>query len=78
MKTRMKSLLFFAGAMLLSAAEAYTLDCQSDKCTVTCANGQFVGTMYWNGSQWSDGIRSSMDKNKLADQMVAAQGSACR
>jgi len=79
MKTRMKSLLFFAGAMLLSTAEAYSLDCgQSDKCTVTCDNGQLAGTMYWNGSQWSDGIRSSTDKNKLAEQIVAAQGSACR
>ena len=79
MKTLMTGMLFIAGAMLFSTAEAYSLDCgQSDKCTVTCDNGQLAGTMYWNGSQWSDGIRSSTDKNKLAEQIVAAQGSACR
>lgn len=78
MKTPFTVLMFFSGILFLSTAVAYELYCKSDKCTVTCANGQLAGTMYWNGSQWSDGIRSSTDKNKLADQIVAAQGSACR
>lgn len=75
-----------ASAFLISAcgvagvAWAYTLSCNSsgDACTVRCDNKQSVGTMYWNGSQWSDGVRWSKDKDEVARKMVAAQGSACR
>lgn len=68
------------GLLFLTAAYAYSISCNSsgDSCTVTCDNGQRAGVMYWNGSQWSDGIRSSRDKDDLARKIVAAQGTACR
>lgn len=79
MKVLLSCLLFFAGAMLSSTSGAYSLDCSKpDICTVTCDNKTLAGTMYWNGSRWSDGIRSDTDKYKLAEQIVAAQGSACK
>lgn len=61
-------------------AFAYSVSCNSagDTCVVTCANGQRAGVMYWNGSQWSDGVRFNKDKNVLAKQIVAAQGTACQ
>lgn len=64
----------------LNVADAYTISCNPSgtTCVVTCSNGQPAGTMYWNGSQWSDGIRSSPNRDVLARQIVAAQGSACR
>jgi hypothetical protein len=60
-------------------AYAYSISCRSaDACVVTCDNGQQAGTMYWNGSQWSDGVRWHKDRDVLAKQIVAAQGTACR
>jgi hypothetical protein len=79
MKVLLTCLLFFMGSFFLSIAEAYNLSCDSsDSCKVTCDNGQHAGTMYWNGTQWSDGLRSNTDKHQLARQMVAAQGTACK
>lgn len=78
MKVLMASMLLFTGALFLNTANAYSLNCGSDACKVYCANGQYVGTMYWNGSRWSDGLRSSSDKDVVARQMVAAQGSSCQ
>jgi len=80
MKALLTCLFFFAGAVFLSIAEAYSLGCDQSgtSCKVTCDNGQPAGTMYWNGSRWSDGLRSSTDKDQLARQMVAAQGTACK
>ena len=74
------SAIVIAGCSLAGVAWAYTLNCNSsnDACLVKCDNGQSAGTMYWNGSQWSDGVRWSKDKNEVARKMVAAQGSACR
>ncbi len=47
-----------------------------------CDGGAFVGTMYWNGSKWSDGVRADKDKDKdkdkVAKAMVAAQGASCQ
>lgn len=80
----MRALLLTAGTIvaagLTGLAYAYTLSCNSagDSCVVTCANGQRAGVMYWNGSQWSDGVRWNKDKDVLAKQIVAAQGTACQ
>lgn len=65
---------------LAGLAYAYSITCNSsgDSCVVTCDNGQLAGVIYWNGSRWSDGIRSSTDEDHLAKQIVAAQGTACR
>ena len=79
MKVLMTSMLLLTGALFLNTANAYDIKgCSSDSCKVYCDNGQYVGTMYWNGSRWSDGLRSDKDKNVVASQMVAAQGSSCR
>lgn len=71
----------FFGLLALTvagAAYAYTLECNGDACKVYCDNKQFVGTMYWNGSNWSDGLRSDPSKDEVARQMVKAQGSSCQ
>lgn len=69
---------FLSCAFGVSTAYAYSLSCDATSCAVSCDNGQYVGTMYWNGTRWSDGVRSSTDKDQLARQMVAAQGTACQ
>ena len=51
-------------------------------CHVFCQNpdesmGPRAGTMYWNGSVWSDGVRSNPDFNVVASAIVAAQGTYC-
>lgn len=72
------TLFFFL--LALNGAFAYSFDCASDgmSCKVICDNGAKAGTIYWNGSKWSDGIRSDTDKNKLAKLIVAAQGTSCK
>jgi hypothetical protein len=80
MKILLRRIVLFAGLSACALAYAYSISCNSsgDSCAVTCNNGQHAGTMYWNGSRWSDGIRSSTDRNALARQIVAAQGTACQ
>ena len=78
MKALLHSLALCGSLLAATAAYAYSLTCKGDACTVTCDNGQPAGTMYWNGSVWSDGIRSNKDKDELAKQIVRAQGTACR
>ena len=67
-------------ALFSVTADAYRIACNpgGTACNVYCNNGQLAGVMYWNGSQWSDGIRSSPDRNVVARQIVAAQGTACQ
>lgn len=77
-----KTLLFdvmFLSMGFARLAQAYTVSCISsgDACDVTCDNGQPAGTMYWNGSRWSGGLRWSTHKDTLAQEIVAAQGTAC-
>jgi hypothetical protein len=78
MKVFSRLVLLLAGLLAFGFAYAYRMDCKGDACAVTCDNGQAVGTMYWNGTRWSDGLRSSTDRDELAKMMVRAQGSACR
>ena len=68
-----------AALAVTGTASAWSLKCNDadDKCAVYCKNGNFVGDMFWNGSNWSDGLRWDKDRNKVAQQMVDAQGSAC-
>ena len=67
-------------ALFSVTADAYRIACNpgGTACNVYCKNGQLAGVMYWNGSQWSDGIRSNPDRNVVARQIVAAQGTACQ
>jgi hypothetical protein len=51
-------------------------------CHVICQNpdesmGPRAGTMYWNGSVWSDGVRSDANPYVVASAIVAAQGTNC-
>ena len=63
----------------LGVAQAYKItDVGSDRKDVYCEGGAFVGSMFWNGSKWSDGLRSDVNPDVVAKQMVAAQGSSCR
>jgi hypothetical protein len=80
MKAYRTHVALLSGLFVAGTAWAYSISCNSagDACTVKCDNGQNAGTMYWNGSRWSDGLRSHTDKDTLAKQMVAAQGTACR
>lgn len=54
--------------------------CTSDgsTCNVFCDNGQLAGSMNWNGSVWTDGVKSDPDKDGLARKIVAANGAACQ
>ena len=61
-------------------AFAYALRCNSDgtSCEVVCDSGTVVGIIYWNGENWTDGIRADKDKNVVAKKIVEANGSACQ
>lgn len=80
MRTLLHRAMLFGSLVVLTEAYAYSISCNSSgtTCTVTCDNREVAGTMYWNGTRWSDGIRSSTDRDDLARQIVAAQGTACR
>ena len=80
MKRGLKLVLLFSGVCFLNAAFAYRLTYNSsgDVAYVICNNGSNVGSIYWNGSKWSDGLRSSPDVNDVAKQIVAAQGTSCQ
>ena len=75
--------------LLASPASAYELrggdpptpGCSDDEvCYVYCegdADGQLAGTMTYNGTNWSDGVRWDPDKDVVAAAIVAAYGTAC-
>lgn len=69
---------FFLGIAVASAAHAYSLQCEGDACKVYCDNKEYIGTMYWNGSNWSDGVRWDPKKEVVAELMVKAFGASCR
>jgi hypothetical protein len=81
MKTLLLSAVAFALLVSSSPASAFQLQggCMKDgsMCTVLCNNGQLAGTMYWNGSVWTDGVKSDPDMNAEAQKICAANGSAC-
>lgn len=61
-----------------STAYAYSLKCEGEKCKVYCDNGTYIGEMFWNGSNWSDGLRWDPDKDVVAKAMVKAWGTSCQ
>jgi hypothetical protein len=71
------------GAILGSTASfAYTLQgngCggNGEECKVYCDTGDLAGSMYWNGSVWTDGVKSDPDKDEEAKKICAANGTAC-
>ena len=75
-----------ATLLAASPALAYTTQNESDggacstdgsACDVFCDNGQRAGTMYWNGSVWTDGVKWDEDFDTEASAICAANGSDC-
>lgn len=73
-------------AATASAALAYQLKkpsnntpCTADgsPCNVYCDDGNLAGTMYWNGSVWTDGVKWDSDEAAEARKIVAANGTSC-
>jgi hypothetical protein len=74
-------------ALLVSPACAYQLklasdnskDCVADgsTCQVYCNNGHLAGSMNWNGSVWTDGVKWNADKDAEARMITQADGTAC-
>lgn len=72
--------------IVMSSAYAYQLKKSSDgsacttdgsTCNVYCDNGHLAGSMNWNGSVWTDGVKSDADKDAMAKKIVAADGTEC-
>lgn len=70
-----------------SSASAYQLlkssgggACTQDgsTCNVYCDNGYLAGSMNWNGSVWTDGVKWDPDKDGEARKIVATAGTACK
>ncbi len=47
------------------------------ECKVYCDTGQLAGSMYWNGSVWTDGVKWDKDKDKEAKAICKANGAGC-
>ena len=45
-------------------------------CNVYCGN-ELAGSMNWNGTVWTDGVKSDPDMDAEARKICAANGSAC-
>ena len=66
-------------------ASAYRLQkpngdaCSKDgtECQVYCDNKQLAGSMFWNGSVWTDGVKWDENQDAEARKIVNANGSAC-
>ena len=72
--------------LAVSPASAYDLrkpdgtpGCAYDgtECIVYCDSGERAGSMYWNGSVWTDGVRSDADGQTVAEAICAANGTSC-
>lgn len=80
-----------SGALMLAPllpppALAYTLQSESGgsscpkdgkTCTVFCNNGSRAGSMNWNGSVWTDGVKWDADQDTEARKICAANGAGC-
>jgi len=87
LRHRVIALLVLAAALLASATafawytqkeDGSKCEKDDDTCYVYCNNHQRAGSMNWNGSVWTDGIRSDRDMNVVAKAIVAANGTACQ
>lgn len=76
-------------ALASSPASAYRLQttngrtCTKDgaECQVYCTDdankGQLAGSMFWNGSVWTDGVKWDEDQDAEARKITAAFGNSC-
>ncbi len=87
MKGILGNALALAIVALAASAWAYQLKlengspgCNKDRstCYVYCDNGNRAGSMNWNGSVWTDGVKSDADMDGMARKIVAANGTACK
>jgi hypothetical protein len=62
---------------LRSASNGGSCSKDGSTCNVYCDNGQLAGSMNWNGSVWTDGVKWSPDMNDEARKICAANGTAC-
>jgi hypothetical protein len=62
---------------LRSASNGGSCSKDGSTCKVYCDNGQLAGSMNWNGSVWTDGVKSDPDMNAEARKICVANGSAC-
>lgn len=79
MKRMIAAIVALSVTLVAAVAYAYELDCKGDCCDVWC-NGKKMkaGNMCWNGSVWTDGVKSDPDKDAEAKKIVAANGTACQ
>lgn len=79
MWTRTLKILVVASCALSPAAFAYSKVYKQGgaEADIYCDNKQLADIYYWNGTQWSNGVRWGTDIDALARQSVAAQGTAC-
>jgi hypothetical protein len=68
-----------ASALAYSLKNATADGCGGDgsECVVYCNNGQRAGSMYWNGSVWTDGVKWDQNREAEAEKICAANGSDC-
>ena len=80
MQIILKNLIAVAIISIASSAFAYSMKCTADgiSCNVLCDNGYDAGTIYWNGTVWTNGVVSNKDREVLARSLVASAGSACK
>jgi hypothetical protein len=82
MKRIVQIVLVFGLAAIPATSFAYSLSgdgCNGNgnECKVYCDNGALAGSMYWNGSVWTDGVKSSSSKDEEARAICRANGSSC-
>jgi hypothetical protein len=81
--TLSRVVVFLAAALaaLATDAFAYSIKYNSGKtqATIYCDNGDVAGTLYWNGSAWSNGrgLRGA-DVDELARKLVDTSGKQCK
>ena len=75
--------------LICNTAFAYRLQtpkggaCSKDgsECQVYCTDdankGQLAGSMFWNGSVWTDGVKWGQDQDTEANKITAAFGNGC-
>jgi hypothetical protein len=78
------SRLLIAGAVLLAPGVSLACSFSGDgcngngkECVVYCANGNRAGSMYFNGTVWTDGVKWAPTAQAEARKICDANGSAC-
>jgi|ERR1051326_2683938 hypothetical protein len=75
--------LAIAFSVIPTACFAFRLDGRGctgngEECRVYCDNGDLAGSMFFNGSVWTDGVKWDRDRDTEAAMICAANGAACQ